>query len=385
MAKVAVVAEHFDDFQVATTCAYPAFAVNHAREFARCQAVDYRDLLHADEAFHFGLEHRSIDSVAVRIWAVEDDKWDVGFGAGLHHQLHRRDVGVETYADVLQVVEHYVDIAHLLGRRLTIFAVKTYHFYVVNGLIINVFACTSVTAKTVLGREDFPHVDAHRAQRVEQMNALDNRRVIGHDGYAAVTKKGHVGLELLVAADKFGSVFDQFDVGRGVVLSAGRGQRREDECDHRDGGSLKVYHECRIFAYVCGKSIFMSTKDFSLRIKFRALAEEVYAALTNPFAIELWSGAPAVMSTEVGSEFALWEGDIVGKNLRFVENHLVEQQWYFGDDGPVSVVTMKILDRGQTSIFEVTQTNIPADDYDDLVAGWNECYIEPLRQFLEED
>jgi activator of HSP90 ATPase len=42
-----------------------------------------------------------------------------------------------------------------------------------------------------------------------------------------------------------------------------------------------------------------------------------YAALTNPYTIELWSGYPAEMSTEPGSEFSLWEGDITGRNIAF--------------------------------------------------------------------
>ena len=47
--------------------------------------------------------------------------------------------------------------------------------------------------------------------------------------------------------------------------------------------------------------------------------EEVYAALTNPATIQLWSGEVAVMSTDPGSEFSLWEDSIVGRNLEFEE------------------------------------------------------------------
>ncbi len=34
-------------------------------------------------------------------------------------------------------------------------------------------------------------------------------------------------------------------------------------------------------------------KDFKTRIKIQAEVEDVYAAFTNPFTIELWSGYPA--------------------------------------------------------------------------------------------
>ena len=87
----------------------------------------------------------------------------------------------------------------------------------------------------------------------------------------------------------------------------------------------------------------MSYKDYKTRIKIKAEAEDIYAALTNPFTIELWSGYKAEMSTEAGTEFSLWEGDISGKNLEFEENKKVVQQWYFGEQPEPSIVTHKNL------------------------------------------
>ena len=43
--------------------------------------------------------------------------------------------------------------------------------------------------------------------------------------------------------------------------------------------------------------------------------EILYPALTNEYTIQLWTGDEAEMSTEIGSEFSLWDGSIVGKNL----------------------------------------------------------------------
>ena len=42
-------------------------------------------------------------------------------------------------------------------------------------------------------------------------------------------------------------------------------------------------------------------KDYKQYYILPAHPEEVYAALTNPATIQLWSGEPAVMSTEPGS------------------------------------------------------------------------------------
>ena len=78
--------------------------------------------------------------------------------------------------------------------------------------------------------------------------------------------------------------------------------------------------------------------NIKLKHHIPATTEEVYLALTNPFTIELWTGFPAEMSTKSGSEFSLFEGDIVGKNLEFIENKLIKQQWYFEGEENDSIV-----------------------------------------------
>ena len=80
-------------------------------------------------------------------------------------------------------------------------------------------------------------------------------------------------------------------------------------------------------------------KDFKNYYLIQASPEEVYLALTNPITISLWTGAEAVMSTEPGSEFSLWDDSIVGKNIEFIENKKIVQQWYFGDQLEESMVT----------------------------------------------
>jgi activator of HSP90 ATPase len=123
-------------------------------------------------------------------------------------------------------------------------------------------------------------------------------------------------------------------------------------------------------------------KELKLATNFRAEPEDVYAAFTNPFTIELWTGFPAKMSTEPGSEFSLWEGDIVGQNLAFEENKMVQQAWFFGEEQP-SVVTIKIHPDKKGSRININQTNIPDEAFDNIKAGWEENYLEALHRFLD--
>ena len=125
-------------------------------------------------------------------------------------------------------------------------------------------------------------------------------------------------------------------------------------------------------------------KDFKKYYILSATPEEVFAALTNPATIQLWSGDPAIMSTEPGSEFSLWEGNIEGKNLEFEKDKKIVQQWYFGDQEQESIVTIKLFpDRNKTSL-ELKHTNIPDEDYDNIVDGWNNVYLGSLIEFYEE-
>jgi uncharacterized protein YndB with AHSA1/START domain len=125
-------------------------------------------------------------------------------------------------------------------------------------------------------------------------------------------------------------------------------------------------------------------KDFKSYYILSAEPEVVYAGLTNSDTIRLWSGEDAEMSTEPGSEFSLWEGSITGRNLEFEPGRKIVQQWYFGDQEPASIVTMKLHPHKEGTSVELRHTNIPDEAYDDIVEGWNEMYFGALKEFYEE-
>ena len=123
-------------------------------------------------------------------------------------------------------------------------------------------------------------------------------------------------------------------------------------------------------------------KTFKKTFKINAEPSDIYSALTNPYTIELWSGYPAVMSDEPGSEFSLWEGDITGKNLEFVTDKKVVQEWFFGDQTEKSLVTINIAPDGENSLVTVEHSNIPDDDFADISEGWREYYIGAIIDFF---
>ncbi len=123
-------------------------------------------------------------------------------------------------------------------------------------------------------------------------------------------------------------------------------------------------------------------KSILLRSRIKGTPEEVYRALTNPFTIELWTGEPAVMSEEPGSEFMMLDGYITGRNVAFEPDKSLKQIWYFGDQQS-SEVTIKIFPDKAFSQIRIEHTGIPEEAYENMLEGWNEVYLESLKLFFE--
>jgi uncharacterized protein YndB with AHSA1/START domain len=124
-------------------------------------------------------------------------------------------------------------------------------------------------------------------------------------------------------------------------------------------------------------------KDFKKYYILHESPDMVYKALTSPQILMLWTGAEAEMSTEPGSEFSLWNGDITGRNIEFTPDQKIVQEWYFGDQEQPSMVTIILHEHKQGTSVELRHTNIPDEDYDEMTAGWNEQYFGALIDFYE--
>ena len=123
-------------------------------------------------------------------------------------------------------------------------------------------------------------------------------------------------------------------------------------------------------------------RDYKKYFKLEASPADVYNALTNPMMIEIWTGEPAEMSTEPGSEFSLWDGEITGRNIEFVPNEKIVQSWFFGEDSE-SIGTIKLHSDKQGTNVEVHQTNIPDEAYENISEGWESDYIGGMKELFD--
>ena len=122
-------------------------------------------------------------------------------------------------------------------------------------------------------------------------------------------------------------------------------------------------------------------KNFKKYYTLAATPEEVYLALTVSATISLWTGEEAEMSDVPDSEFSLWEGSIVGKNLEFEYGKKIVQQWYFGDQEEPSIVTFKLHPVKEGTSVELLHTNIPDEEFEEITEGWDFTYFGSLQDF----
>lgn len=116
--------------------------------------------------------------------------------------------------------------------------------------------------------------------------------------------------------------------------------------------------------------------------KLQASPEDVYNALTNPLMIEIWTGEKAEFRAEAGTDFSLWDGSILGKNLRFEPNKLIEQIWYF-DDVESKVIIKLHPDKNYTSV-ELRHSDIPDEAFENIRDGWDDDFWGALEELFNE-
>lgn len=125
-------------------------------------------------------------------------------------------------------------------------------------------------------------------------------------------------------------------------------------------------------------------KTFKKYYIIPAPPQDVYSAITNENAITIWTGEHAEMKPEPGTEFSMWEGSIVGKNVEFVPDKKVVQQWYFGEQKELSIVTLTLHEHKKGTSVQLVHTNIPDQDYQHIQEGWDNNYFRALEIFFED-
>ncbi len=124
-------------------------------------------------------------------------------------------------------------------------------------------------------------------------------------------------------------------------------------------------------------------KNITKKYTIKAPISSVWRALTDPSVIQEWSGVPAIMTTQL-VKFSLWGGDIHGINTEVAENELLKQDWYSEDWAQPSKVTFTLEVKKNNTVLTLLHEGFPEAEAKDLEHGWEEFYLKPIKQLLEE-
>ncbi len=111
----------------------------------------------------------------------------------------------------------------------------------------------------------------------------------------------------------------------------------------------------------------------------------VWEALTDKTHIEKWTGSPAIMDDQEGTEFSLWDGDIHGKNLEVLEQDELIQEWFSGDWAEPSKVTFTFRAKDDKTTIHIFHENVPEEDVENISLEWKDSFMEPLKAYIESE
>ena len=116
-----------------------------------------------------------------------------------------------------------------------------------------------------------------------------------------------------------------------------------------------------------------------------AAAESLYAMYMDPAKHGEITGAPVIISSETGSEFHAFGGQLSGTMLSVIPARLVIQSWrstHFNQDDPDSTLILAFVPEAKGGRIDLVHIDVPAQDYQGVTQGWETHYWEPWRRYL---
>jgi len=120
-------------------------------------------------------------------------------------------------------------------------------------------------------------------------------------------------------------------------------------------------------------------------VVLQASAPSLYAMYLDPVAHAEITGAPVTIGTAAGSVFRAFDGNLSGSMLTVVEPILIVQSWrstHFNEDDPDSTLILTFTPHGGTGRIDLVHLDVPSQDYQGVVDGWEAYYWTPWRHYL---
>ncbi len=124
------------------------------------------------------------------------------------------------------------------------------------------------------------------------------------------------------------------------------------------------------------------TTTIKQKIIIPATPKEVYDAFTDPKKHSAFTGSKATGKPKVGEKFTAWDGYSWGKYLELEEGKKIVQEWTSSDwpEGYApSKFELTFKATAEGTEISMVQSDVPAEQKDELLEGWTEFYWNPLK------
>jgi activator of HSP90 ATPase len=116
-----------------------------------------------------------------------------------------------------------------------------------------------------------------------------------------------------------------------------------------------------------------------------AKAAALYEAYLDPVKHAEIAGGPVTIGASAGAAFEAFDGSISGAMLAVVAPHLIVQSWrsvQFKPEDPDSTLILTFTPQGDEGKIDLVHLDVPEQDYQGVIDGWEKYYWTPWRRLL---
>ncbi|KAJ1851107.1 Co-chaperone [Coemansia sp. RSA 1822] len=150
------------------------------------------------------------------------------------------------------------------------------------------------------------------------------------------------------------------------------GQVAKDFKEGKSGGTTGV---AKTQSATFGTVVVKQTSEFMCS------ASDLYATLTDPQRVAVWTRAQADIKPEVNTKFRLFGGHIEGEFTALVPGKRIEQTWRVATwpAGHFSKATIELEQLSNSTRLSLKQTGVPLNEEDATKANWERYYWNSIK------
>lgn len=132
----------------------------------------------------------------------------------------------------------------------------------------------------------------------------------------------------------------------------------------------------------------MSNKVVSIKqvVSIPVSPEKVYDVFVDPEKHSEFTGSKASGKAKIGGKFTAWDGYSFGKYLELDKGKRIVQTWQTTDwpkGYPPSRLELILKEIPDGTEVTMIQSEVPAEQEEELAEGWIEFYWEPLKKYFQ--